>query len=316
MRSPVKKIYITQEFGVNEDAYSIYGLRGHNGIDFRAFLPDGTRCYSGGKSEVFAPHDGKVLENKYDPAGYGNYVKIENDKEGSVLAHFSKLSTLKVGECIKEGQFIAYQGSTGNSTGIHLHWGYYRLPRNRDNGYNGFINQEGLYGPNGGNNMAVMYKGLDLTNQESMKVAVDVWDDVINKKLYVKLSDIQDRFGVPDLDGLATKLSGKDSRITDLTNQLGTAQAEVTNKLEIIKQKDATIANLNLDNQTLIERLEQSAENCVQLGKDKGNLAIEVEQLKIQVETLKAAQTEGSISLTLADLFKLIWNQKITIKKG
>lgn len=191
--------------------------------------------------------------------------------------------------------------------------GKYCPHRTLDLGWDRFINK---IKNKLGVTMATMYKGLDLTNQESMKVAVDVWDEVINKKLYVKLSDIQERFGVPDLDGLATKLSGKDSRITDLTNQLGTAQAEVTNKLEIIKQKDATIANLNLDNQTLIERLEQSAENCVQLGKDKGNLAIEVEQLKIQVETLKAAQTEGSISLTLADLFKLIWNQKITIKKG
>jgi hypothetical protein len=315
MRSPVKKIYITQKFGVTPYAYAMFGLQGHNGLDMRAFLHNGERCYEGGKSEVFAPHDGKVIENSMDTNGYGNYIKIENDKEGSVLAHFSAKSPKAVGATVKEGELVGYQGTTGNSSGIHLHWGYYTKPRDRSNGYNGFINQEGLYQP-WGETMAVMYKGLDLTNQDSMKVAVDIWDEVTNKQLYIKKADIQERFGVPDLDGIATKLSGKDSRITDLTNQLGKAQAEVTNKTEIIKQKDATIANLNLDNQTLIERLEVAAENCVQLGKDKGNLAIEVEQLKIQVETLKAAQTEGSISLTLADLFRLIWNQKITITKG
>lgn len=130
------------------------------------------------------------------------------------------------------------------------------------------------------------------------------------------LDDILARYQVADAQGIYNMVSGKDSRITDLTKQLGTAQAEVTNKLEIIKQKDETIANLNLDNQTLIERLEVAAENCIQLGKDKGNLAIEVEQLKIQVETLKQQVAEGKITLTVADLFRLIWNQKITISKG
>lgn len=316
MRSPVKKIYITQEFGVNEDAYSIYGLRGHNGIDFRAFLPDGTRCYSGGKSEIFAPHDGKVLENRYDSAGYGNYVKIENDKEGSVLAHFSSLSTLKIGECVKEGQLIAYQGSTGNSTGIHLHWGYYQLPRNRDNGYNGFINQEGLYGPNGGNNMAVMYKGLDLTNQESMKVAVDVWDEVINKQLYIKKQDLIDKVGVGDIEGILTKLSGKDSWIKTLGDQLGTAQAEVKNKIEIISRRDAELLVARNDVKALLDRVEEEAKTIEQLGKDKGTLAIEVEQLKVQVATLKQQSTEGEVTLSLRDLFMIFWNHKITIKKG
>lgn len=314
MKSPVKKEYITQKFGVNAAAYAKFGLKGHNGIDYRAFLPSGERCYEGGKSEVFAPHSGKIIENVLDANGYGWYIKIENDKEGSVLGHFHTQSPCKVGSSVSEGQLVGYQGTTGNSTGIHLHWGYYKFPRDRQNCYAGFINQEGLYSP-WGEIMAVMYKGLDLTNQDSMKVAVDIWDEVINKKLYVKLSDIQERFGVPDLDGIATKLSGKDSRITDLTNQLGKAQAEVTNKTEIIKQKDATIANLNLDNQTLIERLEVASENCVQLGKDKGNLAIEVEQLKIQVETLKQQNTEGKVTLTIAELFKLLWNQKITISK-
>lgn len=145
MQSPVKKIYITQAFGANPSYYSKWGLNGHNGIDFRAFLPDGNRCYEGEKSPVFAPHDGEIKENFYDSAGYGNYVKIESSIEGSVLGHFSSRCKLAIGTKVKKGDFIAYQGTTGASTGIHLHWGYYRLPRNRANGYNGFINQQGLY---------------------------------------------------------------------------------------------------------------------------------------------------------------------------
>lgn len=147
MQSPVKKEYITQIFGANPAAYAQFGLKGHNGIDYRAFLPDGTRCYEAGKSEVFCPHDGKIIENAYDANGYGNYVKIENEIEGSVLAHFGSLCTYPVGTEVKIGQFLAYQGTTGNSSGIHLHWGYYKKPRDRSNGYAGFINQAGLYEP-------------------------------------------------------------------------------------------------------------------------------------------------------------------------
>jgi murein DD-endopeptidase MepM/ murein hydrolase activator NlpD len=88
MRSPVKKEFVTQAFGVNPSRYAQWGLKGHSGIDYRAFLPNGERCYEGGKSEVFAPHNGKILEYALDANGYGNYIKIENDNEGSVLGHF------------------------------------------------------------------------------------------------------------------------------------------------------------------------------------------------------------------------------------
>jgi murein DD-endopeptidase MepM/ murein hydrolase activator NlpD len=149
MQSPVKKIYITQVFGVNRSAYARFGLKGHNGIDYRAFLPSGQRCYQGGKSEVFAPHDGVIKECRFD-SGYGNYVKIESHTQGSVLAHFSSIPLLDIGQEVKMGEFIGFQGTTGNSTGIHLHWGWYPVPRDRGNGYNGYVNQEGKYTEFGG----------------------------------------------------------------------------------------------------------------------------------------------------------------------
>lgn len=144
LQHPVKKVFITQKWGVNQQSYAKFGLLGHNGTDYRAFLPNGERCYEGGKSEVFAPHDGTVIENLHDTNGYGWYLKIENDKEGSILAHFSHQSKLKVGQKVKQGDFVGYQGTTGNSTGIHLHWGYYPKPRDKSNGYSGTIDTEKL----------------------------------------------------------------------------------------------------------------------------------------------------------------------------
>lgn len=107
-------------------------LPGHNGVDYG--LPSGT--------PVVAPHNGKVIEALDDPLGYGWYIKIENDQEGSVLAHLTEGSIIvKVGESVDEGQKIALSDNSGNTTGPHLHWGYYRKPRDRQNGFGGFEDQ-------------------------------------------------------------------------------------------------------------------------------------------------------------------------------
>lgn len=112
-------------------SYTKFGLLGHNGQDFG--LPVGT--------PVLAPHDGKVIEAMFDPTGYGWYIKIENPKEGSILGHFREAPKFKAGQTVLAGQTVGISGNSGNSTGPHLHWGYYRFPRKRDNGFSGTVDQ-------------------------------------------------------------------------------------------------------------------------------------------------------------------------------
>lgn len=112
------------------ESYKKFGLSGHNGLDYGC--PTGTK--------ILAPHDGKVIESTLDPKGYGIYVKIENSIEGSVLAHLRE-ARVGVGDGVKEGDLVGYSDNSGNSTGPHLHWGYYRFPRDRQNGFAGFIDQ-------------------------------------------------------------------------------------------------------------------------------------------------------------------------------
>lgn len=122
----------TQGFGVNPENYKKYGLLGHNGLDYG--LPSGT--------PVVAPHKGFIKEAYFDPLGYGWYIKLENDTEGSTLAHLEEGSfRVKIGDFVDEGQFLALSDNTGFSTRPHLHSGYYRFPRNRQNGFNGYIDQ-------------------------------------------------------------------------------------------------------------------------------------------------------------------------------
>lgn len=92
---------------------STFGGRGgefHRGIDLAA--PQGT--------PIYAAHDGIVRKSEYHDS-WGNHTVIEH-KDGYVTlyAHQAKLLT-KVGEEVKQGQLIGYVGSTGNSTGPHLH---------------------------------------------------------------------------------------------------------------------------------------------------------------------------------------------------
>lgn len=52
---------------------------------------------------------------------YGYHIKIVNNDVGTLYAHCSKLYVSE-GETVKQGQSIAEVGSTGNSTGPHLHF--------------------------------------------------------------------------------------------------------------------------------------------------------------------------------------------------
>lgn len=130
MRRPFNGTFpVTQTWGVNPETYARFGLKGHNGIDYGT--PNGTI--------IVAPHDGIVIEAAYDASGYGMYVKIENEKEGSILGHLKSFN-VNPGDKILEGQQIGISNNTGFSTGPHLHWGYYRKPRTRDDGYSGTTN--------------------------------------------------------------------------------------------------------------------------------------------------------------------------------
>lgn len=122
------KYPISQLFGENPQIYSRFGMLGHNGWDLGC--PTNTT--------LVAPHSGKITEIGDDPDGYGIYLKIESDTEGSVLAH-NKQIIVERGQYVDEGQAVCISNSTGFSTGPHSHWGYFKIPRDRTNGYLGYI---------------------------------------------------------------------------------------------------------------------------------------------------------------------------------
>ncbi|KQY49737.1 peptidase M23 [Lysobacter sp. Root494] len=121
-REPIANSYITSSFGRRADPI-VGGSQFHKGIDFEADVGD----------PVLAVADG-VVSYSGVRSGYGNVIEIDHGN-GYVTryAHNSRLER-RVGELIRAGQEIAKAGSTGRSTGAHVHFevwerGQYVNPR-------------------------------------------------------------------------------------------------------------------------------------------------------------------------------------------
>src|SRR3546814_19502540 len=85
----------------------------HRGVDFAA--PSGT--------PVMAAGDG-VIERAGRNGGYGNYVRLRHDaRHRTAYAHLSRFAKgVRAGQRVTQGQVIGYVGTTGRSTGPHLHY--------------------------------------------------------------------------------------------------------------------------------------------------------------------------------------------------
>lgn len=109
-RAPVRNSYITSGFGYRADPFG-RGSQLHRGIDFNAKVGD----------PVLAVADG-VVSFADSRSGYGRTVEVDHSN-GYVTryAHNSRL-TVKVGDLVRVGQEVAKAGSTGRSTGAHVHF--------------------------------------------------------------------------------------------------------------------------------------------------------------------------------------------------
>ncbi|MBR5625835.1 MAG: peptidoglycan DD-metalloendopeptidase family protein [Alphaproteobacteria bacterium] len=112
-RTPINNAKITSKFSKNRKHPVLGYTRAHKGVDFRAST--GTPIPAAGA--------GRVVARSYNK-GHGNYVKIRHNGSFETLyAHMSKFAKgVNVGTNVRQGQTIGYVGSTGYSTGPHLHY--------------------------------------------------------------------------------------------------------------------------------------------------------------------------------------------------
>lgn len=107
---PTTSNEITSMFGYRKDPFSLKPSF-HSGVDIEGEFSD----------DIYATADGKVsiTGNEIEK---GNYILIVHSNSVSTMyMHLSKIS-VKAGETVKKGQKIGFMGSTGRSTGTHLHY--------------------------------------------------------------------------------------------------------------------------------------------------------------------------------------------------
>lgn len=112
-RTPINNARVTSSFSTRRKHPVLGYTRAHKGVDFRAST--GTPIPSAGA--------GRVVARGYN-SGHGNYIKIRHNASYETLyAHMSRFAKgVVVGTTVKQGQTIGYVGSTGLSTGPHLHY--------------------------------------------------------------------------------------------------------------------------------------------------------------------------------------------------
>ncbi len=109
----------TQGYGMTAYAKrGAYNGAAHNGWD----------VVSGCASPIFSIGTGKVLASGFNN-GFGNWVAIRHDGGGgmvSIYAHMQRGTNRAIGTTVDADTVIGYEGTTGNSTGCHLHLSLYR----------------------------------------------------------------------------------------------------------------------------------------------------------------------------------------------
>ncbi|PEQ12396.1 hypothetical protein B2G71_12275 [Novosphingobium sp. PC22D] len=109
-RTPLEGYHLTSSFGMRVHPVT-GGLRGHKGIDLGA--PIGT--------PIYATADGVISKASWF-GGYGLFISIEHG--GELQTRYGHMSRLNVaeGQRVRKGEIIGFVGSTGRSTGPHLHY--------------------------------------------------------------------------------------------------------------------------------------------------------------------------------------------------
>jgi len=149
---PTESRNITQVFGGNAAVYAQFGFPGHNGIDFVGDMGE----------PIHAVEDGILSIPVQETSGYGIYCTVLHTtikdvalmRLGKITSYYCHLSAIYYRNLtkVKRGDVIGGMGSSGFSTGVHLHFGLRHKPYLNSDRYKGYFNPMPYLGEGAGNN--------------------------------------------------------------------------------------------------------------------------------------------------------------------
>lgn len=272
------KFKITQEFGVNSDYYKKFGLTAHEGLDL---IPTGTDW------TVYALEDGVVVKDE-DNARSGAYgvnctIWHTSINKATQYCHM-EFNLVENGMKVTKGQAIGKMGSTGNSTGAHVHLNLFETDGsgtrlNKNNGYLGGINplpflEEDVPNPvqnNDGNKSVQFDRIVSFLNKISV-LPTDHSEDYLNDDGLLKgvqnlhQADQNKANLIDNLNGEVVRLNGE---IADLKSANQTLNNKVIYLTEAQKQDAVEDNDLLVKNSELEHKVTELNNKIVELTQEK-----------------------------------------------
>lgn len=302
---PIEPFELTQVFGGNAEWYAKFGLKGHNGWDFKTRWPDTPE----GRRYILASWKMLFYRQGVDPSGYGNFFETVCKLKNTYKLTYGHCHSIETFTGKNEGDHMAISDNTGNSTGPHLHLTVKRIKIENgqhvvydyNNGYFGAINPQIFFDElreykKNGNTPTLPNEGVNMTIEEALyglliKKATN-WDETHK---YLELGGKPDDTTFQDAQKV---ISGYKSRITDVQNQLTRAltneqnekdkaariQQSLDESAKIVKQLQNALTGKESEYKKIIDAYEatiQSKEDRLEAqGKVIGGLQIDLAQCK------------------------------------
>lgn len=326
---PIEPFELTQGFGENPASYAKFGLKGHNGWDLRTKLPDTPQ----GHRDILSSWLSEFYRVGVDPQGYGNFFEVVVKLKSIWKLTYAHCLSIQTFKTRGEGESMAISDNTGNSTGAHLHLTVKRIKivngvhetQDNNNGFFGAVDPQQFFDEvrswkNSGKEPKP--EGGLMVQLEEAKFMELVQKSTNRDELYghlgLPLNPVE-----PNIDKPKSVIEGYKNLATGLQGQLAAATAEVQNREEQVKRIQQTSEATAKTQQERIDALEKGQISFEKereslkgqlddMGKSKGALSIENEQLKAK---LKTAQDNAISTVSSSTLFSAFLSSLFRVKR-
>jgi chromosome segregation ATPase len=190
-----------------------------------------------------------------------------------------------VGQEVTEGQQVGLSGNTGFSTGPHLHWGIFPIPRDRNNGYAGYIDQTSL---------------ITEPNYDTIPVNKKIFEELVKKATeYDKFSTA----GYASIDKLNDKIAELNKQVHDVGIQLDATKAQLKHNDEFL-QEISTLLNCPKSEGEIVKAINEDfshAESVEKLTKELASAKSGAVESAQKASELQEKLSTASRGLTVAE---------------